>query len=138
VRRAWKFWGKGEYHYTAPVTGVLTLYESLRLICEETLERRFERHAESSRQLQQGLLQLGLSLYAPEVCRLPSVIAVRMPDGIEGKQLITHMIETHRVEVSGAFGLPIFRIGQMGEQAREHNVRRTLQALEQSLKALSR
>ena len=136
VRRAWKFWGKGEYHYTAPVTGVLALYESLRLICEETLEKRFERHTQSTKLLQTGLHQLGLSLYAPEHCRLPSVIAVRTPEGVDAKRLIAHMIEQHRVEMSGAFGLPIFRIGQMGEQAREHNVRRTLQGLEQSLNQL--
>lgn len=133
VRRAWKFWGKGEYHYTAPVTGVLALYESLRLICEETLEKRFERHTQSTKLLQHGLHQLGLTLYAPESCHLPSVIAVRTPEGLDAKKLIAFMIEQHRVEMSGAFGLPIFRIGQMGEQAREHNVRRTLQALEQSL-----
>src|SRR5690606_28171665 len=39
-RRAYKFWSKHEYHYTAPVNGVNALYEALRLICEETLEKR--------------------------------------------------------------------------------------------------
>jgi aspartate aminotransferase-like enzyme len=33
------------------------------------------------------------------------------------------------VEISGSFGLPIVRIGQMGEQCREHNLFRTLHAL---------
>lgn len=48
-RRAHKFWGLGEYHYTAPVPGVLALHEGLRLICAETLEKRFDRHLACSR-----------------------------------------------------------------------------------------
>ncbi len=48
VMRAQRFWGEHEYHYTAPVPGLLALHEALRLISEETLERRFERHLHSS------------------------------------------------------------------------------------------
>jgi aspartate aminotransferase-like enzyme len=39
----------------------------------------------------------------------------------------------HKVEISGAFGLNILRIGQMGEQSRAHNLFRTLHALGSSM-----
>jgi alanine-glyoxylate transaminase / serine-glyoxylate transaminase / serine-pyruvate transaminase len=136
VRRAWKFWGMGEYHYTAPVPGILALYEGLRLICEETLEKRFLRHEESSLYLQKEIEKMGLSFYAPEACRLNSVVAIRTPEGYAVKDLIAHMIKCSGVEISGAFGLNIFRIGQMGEQCRRENVKRTLSALKLAMSEL--
>ena len=39
------------------------------------------------------------------------------------------MTKVFRVEISGAFGLNIVRIGQMGEQCRSHNLFKTLYAL---------
>ena len=45
------------------------------------------------------------------------------------------MSTVHRVEISGAFGHNILRIGQMGEQSRAHNLFRTLHAFGASLRA---
>jgi aspartate aminotransferase-like enzyme len=130
-RRAYKFWGQGEYHYTAPVSGLLAFHEALRLICEETLEQRFERHLSSSLLLQSSLEEMGLELYVPKEFRLNSVVAIKTPTGKNSKELISHLIHHHSVEISGAFGLDIIRIGQMGEQCRPENVRLVLEALKQ-------
>jgi alanine-glyoxylate transaminase / serine-glyoxylate transaminase / serine-pyruvate transaminase len=46
-----------------------------------------------------------------------------------------HMSRVHKVEISGAFGLNILRIGQMGEQSRAHNLFRTLHAFGSSMQA---
>lgn len=128
-RRAWKFWGLGEYHYTAPVPGILALHEALRLICEETLEKRFERHLQCSETLQHCLEVMGLTLYTPKEFRLNSVVAINNQDKVNTKELVAHMIKNHGVEISGAFGLDIIRIGQMGEQCRPENLRKVLRAL---------
>jgi len=45
------------------------------------------------------------------------------------------MSNLYKVEISGSFGLPIVRIGQMGEQSRAHNLYRTLHAFGMSLKS---
>jgi alanine-glyoxylate transaminase/serine-glyoxylate transaminase/serine-pyruvate transaminase len=127
--RAQKFWGAQEYHYTAPVPGVLALHEALRLVAEETLERRFRRHEMSSLALQRGLEAMGLVLYAPREVRLSSVVAIEIPNGADSSRVREHMSRTFRVEISGAFGLNILRIGQMGEQCRSHNLFKTLYAL---------
>ena len=127
--RAQRFWGHQQYHYTAPVPGVLALHEALRLVAEETLELRHRRHAMSSLALQSGLEAMGLSLYAPKDVRLNSVIAVDLPSGVDSARVREYMTNAFRVEISGAFGLNVVRVGQMGEQCRSHNLFKTLYAL---------
>ncbi|QCP50894.1 alanine--glyoxylate aminotransferase family protein [Trinickia violacea] len=122
------FWHNAGYHYTAPVSGVLALHEALRLVCAETLEKRFARHLKCSLALQAGISALGLELYAPEPCRLNSVVGIEVPKGLSPADICGHISRQHQVEISGSFGLPIVRIGQMGEQCREHNLFRTLHA----------
>ena len=123
------FWHNAGYHYTAPVSGVLALHEALRLVCAETLEKRFARHLKCSLALQAGVSAMGLSLFAPAPCRLNSVVGISTPAGISPADVCGHISRQHQVEISGSFGLPIVRIGQMGEQCREHNLFRTLHAL---------
>jgi aspartate aminotransferase-like enzyme len=127
------FWNKKSYHYTAPVSGVLALHEALRLVCEETLPKRFERHLVCSRALQRGIEALGLALLVPEAARLNSVIGIKVPAGLSADAVRSYMSRVHRVEISGSFGLEIVRIGQMGEQSRAHNLFRTLHALGASI-----
>ncbi|MGN6650606.1 MAG: alanine--glyoxylate aminotransferase family protein, partial [Trinickia sp.] len=123
------FWHNAGYHYTAPVSGVLALHEALRLVCAETLEKRFARHLNCSLALQAGVSAMGLELFAPEPCRLNSVVGISTPAGLSPADVCGHISRQHQVEISGSFGLPIVRIGQMGEQCREHNLFRTLHAL---------
>jgi len=127
--RAQEFWGNRKYHYTAPVPGILALSESLRLLCEETLEKRFFRHMRSSNALQLGIEAMGLELTIPKEYRLDCLVAVNIPDGIDGTLLRSCMVDRFGVEVSGAFGLNILRIGQMAEQCRPHHTYRALFAL---------
>jgi aspartate aminotransferase-like enzyme len=127
--RAQKFWGYQQYHYTAPVPGVLALHEALRLVAEETLERRFRRHEMSSLAMQAGIEGMGLELFTGKDVRLNSVIAIKLPDGVDSARMREYMTRAFRVEISGAFGLNIVRVGQMGEQCRSHNLFKTLYAM---------
>ena len=131
-----QFWYKKSYHYTAPVSGILAMHEALRLICNESLPIRFDRHLRCSAALQSGIEALGLSLYVQPQSRLNSVIGINLPDKINSADLLRFMSDQYRVEISGSFGANIVRIGQMGEQSRVHNLFRTLHALGSSIKAL--
>jgi aspartate aminotransferase-like enzyme len=131
-----QFWYKKSYHYTAPVSGILAIHEALRLICNETLTIRFDRHLRCSKALQAGVEALGLQLYVKPSARLNSVVGINVPEGIDAKALLKHMSGKHRVEISGSFGPNIVRIGQMGEQCRAHNLFRTLHALGSSMNSL--
>ncbi|SAL34797.1 class V aminotransferase [Caballeronia udeis] len=126
---ATNFWHNASYHYTAPVSGVLALHEALRLVCAETLERRFARHQRCSNALQAGVEALTLKLYVPKPSRLNSVVGIALPQGVSGADVCAHISRHHHVEIAGSFGAPIVRIGQMGEQCREHHLFRTIHAL---------
>ncbi|WP_436206922.1 pyridoxal-phosphate-dependent aminotransferase family protein [Caballeronia sp. LjRoot31] len=126
---ATNFWHNASYHYTAPVSGVLALHEALRLVCAETLERRFARHLRCSNALQAGVEALALKLYVPKPSRLNSVVGIALPQGVSGSDVCAHISRHHHVEIAGSFGAPIVRIGQMGEQCREHHLFRTIHAL---------
>ena len=135
ARLADKFWYGQSYHYTAPVSGVLAIHEALRLICTETLPVRFVRHTRSSTSLQAGIEAMGLKLHVDLEHRLNSVVGIDLPDNVVGPELLKYMSSVYRVEISGSFGANIVRVGQMGEQARAHNIFRTLHALGASLQS---
>lgn len=135
VRLARQFWEEKGYHYTAPVSGIMAIHEALRLVCLETLEKRFERHTISSVALQQAIEAMGLELFVRPECRLNSVVGIKTPKGVDGKHILDVMSSVYGVEISGSFGLPIVRIGQMGEQCRAHNLFRALHAFGMSMKA---
>lgn len=136
ARLAHQFWYNKSYHYTAPVSGILALHEALRLVCEETLPKRFDRHLRCSRALQAGIEGLGLRLYIDGPSRLNSVVGLHLPEGLAQADLMQHISHHHGVEISGAFGANIVRIGQMGEQCRTHHLFRTVHALGTSVRAL--
>ena len=131
-----QFWYKKSYHYTAPVSGILAMHEALRLICNETLPIRFNRHQKCSVALQAGIEALGLSLFVDQKARLNPVVGITLPENINSETLLRYMSDRYRVEISGSFGPNIVRIGQMGEQSRAHHLFRTLHALGSSMNAL--
>ena len=136
TRLAYEFWHNKGYHYTAPVSGLLALHEALRLICEETLPVRFERHSRCSNALQHAVESMGLDLFVKPESRLNSVIGICLPESINTKELLALMSNRYLVEISGSFGGHIVRIGQMGEQCRSHHLLRVLHALGMSLQSL--
>ncbi|ATF10331.1 Serine--pyruvate aminotransferase [Candidatus Enterovibrio altilux] len=131
-----KFWYQSSYHYTAPVSGIMAIHEALRLVCQESLPSRFDRHLKCSLALQAGILGLGLSLSVDKAARLNSVIGIHVTDELNQKDILKHISREYQVEISGSFGLDIIRIGQMGEQCRVHNIFRTLHALGSTIKEL--
>lgn len=136
ARLATNFCHKASYHYTAPVSGLLALHEAMRLVCHETLEKRFERHRACSLALQGAIETLGLELFVAPEHRLNSVVGIRVPDGLTGGEICKHISGNYRVEIANSFGAPIVRIGQMGEQCRAHNLFRTVHALGATFKDL--
>ena len=108
----------------------------MRLVCEEGLEKRFERHRVRSHALQYAIERLGLELYVKPEARLNSVVGIKLPVGLDAKTVCSHISSHYQVEIAGSFGPPIVRIGQMGEQCRVHNLFRTLHAFGSTFKDL--
>jgi alanine-glyoxylate transaminase/serine-glyoxylate transaminase/serine-pyruvate transaminase len=108
------------YHHTAPILHIYALHEVLRQTLEEGLEARWARHEGAGRHLQRRLLDHGLELLAEPEHQLPQLTAVRVPEGVDGKQVQTAMLHEHGIEVGGGLGPgapAIWRIGLMGPNA---------------------
>ena len=132
-----RFWDEHLYHHTAPVLNVYGLREALRMIEEEGLERRVQRHAQHARALRAGLEALGLRLFADAGHRLDPVTTVLVPDGVSDDAVRTMLLEDFNLEIAGGLGEytgRMWRIGLMGHSARRSNVMLLLSALEHGLR----
>ena len=131
------YWGDDRsYHHTAPITNVYALREALQLVAEEGLEARWERHREMATELKEGLEEMGLEMNPDDEFWLPSLNAVRVPDGVDDGKLLAELQEEHDLEIASGLGDlegEILRIGCMGYSARTPNVQFVLSALEEAL-----
>ncbi len=132
-----KYWGpERTYHHTAPVNMVFALREALRIIAEEGLEDRWERHLRNAKALWEGLEEIGVSPFVPEEWRLPSLTTAITPDGVDAKAVAAYLLEHFNIEIAGAFGPlagKVWRIGLMGHNSRHENVVLLLAALKEAM-----
>jgi alanine-glyoxylate transaminase/serine-glyoxylate transaminase/serine-pyruvate transaminase len=131
IRRYWT--GERFYHHTAPINMLYGLRESLRLIAEEGLERRVERHRQNAEALWAGLEAMGMRLPVPREVRLPSLTTVRIPEGAEDVPIRQALLREANLEIGGGLGPGkgmIWRIGLMGETSTAANVLNLLSWLE--------
>jgi alanine-glyoxylate transaminase/serine-glyoxylate transaminase/serine-pyruvate transaminase len=132
------YWGGDRaYHHTAPITMIYALREGLRIVLEEGLEARWQRHARNHRALKAGLTALGLPYIAAEGHQLPQLNAVRLPDGVDDAAGRKQLLADFGIEIGGGLGEfkgKAWRIGLMGYNSRPNCVLQLLAALEQVLR----
>ncbi len=132
-----EYWGdERAYHHTAPINNVYALREALRLVHEEGLSARWDRHERFSAALQEGLWALGLDPVVAPSARLPSLTTARLPGGLTPGGVVETMRESHDIEIAtglGAFADEAVRIGCMGHGARRGPVLEVLGALGETL-----
>jgi alanine-glyoxylate transaminase/serine-glyoxylate transaminase/serine-pyruvate transaminase len=136
-----KYWGKERaYHHTAPISMIYAFREALRIIIEEGLEARFERHRLNHLALAAGLKMLEVDLLVEEPYRLPMLNAALIPDGVSDVNVRKHLLGKFGIELGGGLGPlkgRIWRIGLMGHSSTRQNVILFLTALENALAAES-
>ncbi len=124
------------YHHTAPGSLVYAMHEALRLIQEEGLEARFERHQKCGDLLKAGLTDLGLELFGEPANRLPMLTCVMIPDGVDDAAVRGRLLRDYGIEIVGGLG-PLkgkaWRIGLMGYSCSERNVHYLIAALREIL-----
>jgi alanine-glyoxylate transaminase/serine-glyoxylate transaminase/serine-pyruvate transaminase len=132
-----QYWGSARvYHHTAPINLTYALREALRLLAEEGLEARWQRHRATAEYLWAGLAELGLSCHVPQEFRLPTLTTVRVPDGVDAKAVGRQLLTGHHIEVGGGLGElagRVWRIGLMGHNSDPRHVDTLLNALKQVL-----
>ena len=120
------------YHHTAPILHVYALHEVLRKTLEEGVEQRWRRHEQAGRRFAARAEEAGLEVLADEGHRLAPLTAVRVPEGIDGKDVQRQLLAERGLEVGGGLGAatpPIWRVGLMGPNASEATADRVLAAL---------
>jgi len=133
----WDGEGGRVYHHTAPVNMIYALAEALRIVAEEGLEARWERHRRAHEALRDALAQLGLDRLAPDGEELWPLLAVRIPDGIDDISVRGALLTEHGVEIAGSLGPlagRVWRVGVMGEGARPEPQERLVTALAQLMR----
>ena len=121
------------YHHTSPINMTYALREALRMMMEEGQENRINRHARVAAALRAGAEALGLSLLAEEGHRLNPLTTLSIPEGIEDAKVRRVLLNDYDIEIGGGLGEfagKAWRVGLMGESARERNVFALLSALE--------
>jgi alanine-glyoxylate transaminase / serine-glyoxylate transaminase / serine-pyruvate transaminase len=135
---AMNYWGKDRlYHHTPPVSLIFALREAMRIVVEEGLENRWERHRTNQLALIAGLEAMGLELLVKNPAeRLPTVTAVMVPSGIEDARVRNQLLEEFNIEIAGGLGPlkgRLWRVGLMGHCSQKPYVLLFLSALEKTL-----
>lgn len=120
------------YHHTAPILHVYALHEVLRQTLVEGVEARWERHGRAGSRFAARAEEAGLEVLAEEGHRLAPLTALRVPEGVDGKDVQRRLLAEHGLEVGGGLGAaapPIWRVGLMGPNATERTADHVLAAL---------
>ena len=129
------YWGKERtYHHTPPISLIYGLREATRLVLEEGLEARWERHSQNQQALVAGIEAMGIELFvANPADRLPTVTSVKIPAGLDDKRVRQQLLDEFNIEIAGGIGPTkgqIWRVGLMGYSSQRTNVLLFLGAFE--------
>jgi alanine-glyoxylate transaminase/serine-glyoxylate transaminase/serine-pyruvate transaminase len=132
------YWGKDRlYHHTPPVSLIFALREAMRIVIEEGLEARWERHRVNQLALIAGLEAIGLEMLVKKPAdRLPTVTAVMIPSGVDDAKVRNQLLDEFNIEIAGGLGplkAKIWRVGLMGYCSQKQYVLLFLAALEKVL-----
>ncbi len=121
-----KYWGSERvYHHTAPISMIYALREGLKIILEEGLENRYKRHQMVGDYFAEEIGKLGFDLFAQEGHRLPMLVSIVLPEGIDDDKVRSKLLNEHGIEIGVGLGKTrgkIWRVGLMGESCSKENV----------------
>ena len=132
------YWSESRLnHHTEATSMLYAARECARIVVEEGLENRFDRHVRASRAMTAGLAAMDLELFGDQAHKMPNVTGVHIPDGVSGDAVRAALLEDFGLEIGTSFGPlhgRIWRIGTMGYGCRRDNVMTCLAALEATLR----
>ena len=133
------YWGEKRLnHHTEATSMLYGARECARLLVEEGIDAAVERHRLHGAAMLAGVRGLGLDVFGDLEHKMNNVVAVHIPEGVNGDAARGSMLEDYGIEIGTSFGPlhgKVWRIGTMGYNARKDAVLVTLAALEQVLRA---
>lgn len=127
-----------KYFSTPCVNEIRSFNESTKIILEEGLDVRFERHEKTARAIRAAFTSLGFSFFTEDSFLADTLSVVLYPDGVEDKDFRGRLSE-NGVVVAGGLGEvagKVFRIGHMGNLSLAQ-IYFALQAVENTLSSLN-
>lgn len=106
-----------ETPYTPSVSLTYAMNEALKMVQEEGLQNRIDRHHKAAKASVDAVKALGLDLFADEAVSSATVTAVKMPEGITDAEFRGTTRDKYGVELAGGqdhLKGNVFRIGHMG------------------------
>ncbi|WP_235562071.1 alanine--glyoxylate aminotransferase family protein [Marmoricola sp. Leaf446] len=133
------YWGPRRLnHHTEATTMLYGARECARILLEEGVDAAVARHRLHGGAMLAGVRGLGLQVFGDVAHKMTNVVAVHVPDGIDGDAARAAVLHDYGIEIGTSFGPlhgKVWRIGTMGHNARRDAVLTTLAALEQVLRA---
>ena len=130
--------GGRQYHHTIPVQLHWATGEAVRAALEEGAQARADRVKWLGQAVLGALETVGFSAYIPESYRLPTVLAVYLPAGLDDAAVRHQLRNDYRISITGGLGETagkIWRLGLMGENARAVHYLKLMEALADILHA---
>ncbi|AXH35544.1 alanine--glyoxylate aminotransferase family protein [Humibacter sp. BT305] len=132
------YWGEKRLnHHTEATSMLYGARECARLLVEEGVDAAVERHRVHGAAMLAGVQGLGLATFGDLSHKMNNVVAVVIPDGVNGDAVRGELLEDFGIEIGTSFGPlhgKVWRIGTMGYNARKDAVLTTLAALETVLR----
>jgi aspartate aminotransferase-like enzyme len=115
-----------------PAVGIMFALEvALDKLAAEGMDNVHERHAKIAKMCREGVKAIGLQLFADESHASNTVTAVRMPDNVNGAELLGTMRTEYDVVLAGGqaeLDGKIFRIGHLGHCS-ESDIQNVIESL---------
>jgi alanine-glyoxylate transaminase/serine-glyoxylate transaminase/serine-pyruvate transaminase len=132
-----QYWGSERlYHHTAPINMNYALLEALKIVREEGLKNRWNRHLENHLRLKNGLNAIGIEIVSQTGHQLPMLNAIKIPEGANDLEIRQQLLREFGIEIGGGLGAykgKIWRVGLMGTASTIGNVLLFLVALEKCM-----
>jgi len=133
-----KAWADTDTPFTPGINLVVGLQEALRFILKDGPEKFAARHQANARDLRQAVQKMGLELYTDPSCASSAVTTIKVPQGVDGKELVKRIRQNGFV-VAGGQGKEltgkVIRIATMGAVG-PAEIQAGLAAIEKSLEEL--
>ena len=128
---------KNQTNFTSPVTLIIGLNESLKMLQAEGLKNVFKRHEKLATAMRKAVQALGLELYS-KGSPSNAVTAIMTPPGIDGQAVYKNLREKYGITAAGGQGKAkgkIFRVAHLGYTDR-FDVITAIAGIEMALKGL--
>ena len=113
-----KAWAETDTPFTPAISLIVGLRESLKWMLSKGIESFVAGHRANAEKLRADVLKMGLELYADPACASNAVTMIKVPSGVDGKELLKQIRAKHNIVVAGGQGKElagkVIRIATMG------------------------